>query len=188
MGRGVDEEFEQWVRARSGGLARTALLLTGDVHRAEDLVQETLARVAQHWPRLVRRGEPDAYARRVLHHAAVDGWRRRRVRPQEAPPVTGEEPTALTAYDGGAAADRRLLLREALDRLTPKQRAVLVLRYYDDLTEVQTAEVLRCSVSTVKSQARVALARLRQLAPDLLAELGDLPDPAAAGRPEVVSP
>lgn len=73
----------------------------------------------------------------------------------------------------GPDVERRLLLREALGRLTPKQRAVLVLRFYDDLTEVQTATVLGCSPNTVKSQTRQALERIRALAPDLLAELTD---------------
>ena len=75
------EDFEAWVHARGGALARTAYLLTGDVHLAEDLVQDTLARVAQHWRRVGRGDSPDAYARKVMHHLAIDRWRRRSVRP-----------------------------------------------------------------------------------------------------------
>lgn len=161
------EDFEEWVRGRSAGLARAAYLLTGDVQLAEDLVQETLVRVAGHWRRVRRTGEPDAYARTVLHRLAVDAWRRRRVRPHE---VGVEVPESEVA---GPDVERRLLVRQALLRLTPKQRAVVVLRYLDDLTEVQAAAVLGCSPNTVKSQARQALARLRELAPDLLAEIAE---------------
>ena len=170
---GVSEDFDAWVRARATSLARSALLLAGDVQLAEDLVQETLARVAQRWTRLAKRGDPDAYAHRVLHNVAIDAWRRRERRPREvnaaAMPLNDRDRGARECDDVGA--DRRLLMREALGRLTAKQRAVLVLRYYDDLTETQTAEVLGCSPNTVKSQARQALARLRELAPDLLADL-----------------
>lgn len=160
------EEFEAWVHARGGALARTAYLLTGDVHLAEDLVQDTLARVAQHWRGLDRRDAADAYARRVMHNLAIDRWRRRSVRPPE---VLADRHPEVSAADPDV--ERRLLLRDALARLTPKQRAVLSLRFYEDLTEVQTAAVLGCSTSTVKSQTRAALDRLRALAPDLLADL-----------------
>jgi RNA polymerase sigma-70 factor (sigma-E family) len=159
------EEFEQWAHARSAALARSAYLLTGDLHLAEDLVQETLTRVAQHWRRVRRQGAPDAYARKVMHHLAVDAWRRRKARPRE---VLGAS-TPEVAVRVEADTDRRLVLREALLRLTPRQRAVLSLRFYEDLTEVETAAVLGCSVSTVKSTAREALARLRAAAPDQLA-------------------
>jgi RNA polymerase sigma-70 factor (sigma-E family) len=160
------EDFEQWVAARPGVLARTAYLLTGDVHLAEDLVQETLARVAQKWRRLARDEAYDAYARTTMHHLAIDRWRRRRARPPEV--LTDRHPEL---GDGGPDIERRLVLRDALSRLTPEQRAVLSLRFYDDLTEAQTAAVLGCSVSTVKSQSRAALDRLRVLAPDLLGSL-----------------
>ena len=162
------DEFEAWVHARSGALARSAYLLTGDVHLAEDLLQDTLARVADRWRRVSRTGEPDAYARRVMHHLAIDAWRRRRVRPAEVladhHPELGQD---------GPDLERRLVLREALSRLTAKQRAVVSLRFYEDLTEVQTAAVLGCSPNTVKSQTRQALERLRVLAPDLLASLAE---------------
>ncbi len=165
MNRGVGDGFEDWVGARSATLARSAYLLTTDVHLAEDLLQDTLARVAQHWPDLVKRGSPDAYARRVMHNLAIDWWRRRRVRPREV--GADGRPELASTGDDAEAVTRRLVLRDALARLTPKQRAVLSLRFYDDLTEVQTAEVLGCSVSTVKSQTRHALSRIRELAPGL---------------------
>ncbi|MFZ2015985.1 MAG: SigE family RNA polymerase sigma factor [Nocardioides sp.] len=166
------EDFEAWVAARGGALARTAYLLTGDVHLAEDLVQDTLARMADKWRAVSRSGSPDAYARTVMHHLAIDRWRRRRVRPTEV--LTDRHPEL-----GGEGPDveRRLVLRDALARLTPKQRAVLSLRFYDDLTEAQTAAVLGCSVSTVKSQSRAALERLRVLAPDLLTTFAEEASP-----------
>jgi RNA polymerase sigma-70 factor (sigma-E family) len=163
------EDFEAWVRARSGALARTAYLLTGDVHLAEDLLQDTLARVADRWRWLSRSAEPDAYARRVMHNLSIDRWRRRSVRPAEV--LTAEHPELRRPGDDADALERRLVLGTALARLTPKQRAVLSLRFYEDLTETQTAAVLGCSPNTVKSQTRQALERIRVLAPDLLASL-----------------
>lgn len=160
------EDFEAWVQARSAGLARSAYLLTGDRHLAEDLVQDTLVRVADHWRRVTRSGTPDAYARQVMHHLAIDRWRRRRARPAEALGTPPPEPTG-EGYD----VDRRVVLRDALLRLTPRQRAMVSLRFYEDLTETQTAAVLGCSVSTVKSTTRDALRRLREHAPDLLEAL-----------------
>ena len=168
--RGV-EDFEAWVLARRGALARTAYLLTGDLHLAEDLVQDTLARVAQRWRLVSDQGNPDAYARTVMHHLAIDRWRRRRARPSEI--LTDRHPEL---GGDGPDVERRLVLRDALARLTPKQRAVLSLRFYEDLTEVQTAAVLGCSVSTVKSQSRTALERLRIQAPDLLASFAEEPN------------
>jgi RNA polymerase sigma-70 factor (sigma-E family) len=163
------EEFELWVHARSAALARSAYLLTGDTQLAEDLLQETLTRVAQKWRRVVREGSPDAYARRVMHNLCIDAWRRRRSRPPE---VLGATPPELGRGDG-IDVERRVLLRDALARLTPRQRAVLSLRFYEDLTETETAAVLGCSVSTVKSTARDALARLRAVAPDLLSAFAE---------------
>lgn len=161
------EDFEEWAHARSRALARSAFFLTGDRQLAEDLVQETLIRVADRWGRVRRSGTPDAYAQCVMHNLSIDAWRRRRVRPREV---------AEGAYEH-ARGDRgdedlvgpRVILGEALARLTPRQRAVLSLRFYEDLSESQTAEVMGCSVSTVKSQTRHALGRLRDLAPELLA-------------------
>jgi RNA polymerase sigma-70 factor (sigma-E family) len=176
---GVEHEgmvgFERFVQARSATLLRSAYLLAGDRHLAEDLLQDTLAKVAQHWEAIERDGNPEAYARTVLYHRAVDTWRTRLRRPRVVGDLT-REPT-----DGGdpfVDSDRRLLLRCALARLTPKQRAVLVLRFYEDRTEAQSAEVLGCSVSTVKSTTRTALERLRISSPELteLTELTQLTD------------
>jgi RNA polymerase sigma-70 factor (sigma-E family) len=159
------EEFERWVHARGGALARSAYLLAGDTQLAEDLLQETLARVAQKWRRVAREGSPDAYARRVMHNLAIDAWRRRRSRPAE---VLGGTPPELAGRGDVIDVERRVVLRDALARLTPRQRSVLSLRFYEDQTEVEVAAVLGISVSTVKTTAREALARLRAVAPDLL--------------------
>lgn len=163
--RPVDDDFEHFVRTRGTALLRTAVLLVGDRGRAEDVVQETLVRLAQNWDKAQRDGRPEAYARAILCSRAIDAhrWFARRPERSSTPPET-----AATAPD----ADTRVVLRQALSRLTARQRALLVLRYYDDLTEVATADVLGISPSTVKSETRNALARLRTLAPDLAETFG----------------
>lgn len=161
------DEFEAYVLARSRALARSAYLLTGDWGLAEDLVQESLTAVASRWSAVIRGGDPDAYVRRIMYHRSIDGWRRRRNVTEFSLDTLPE----ARHGDRGDAEDgvlRRLMLRDALGRLTPRQRAVLVLRFYEDCTEVETARLLGCSVNTVKSQSRHALCRLRQLAPDLI--------------------
>ena len=161
--------FERFVQSRSAPLLRTAYLLAGDRHLAEDLLQDTLAKVAQHWESVEAEGNPEAYARTVLYHRAVDTWRTRLRRPRVVGDLTREP---VDRADLFVDSDRRLLLQSALSRLTPRQRAVLVLRFYEDRTEVQAAAVLGCSVSTVKTTTRSALTRLRVTAPEL-AELTD---------------
>jgi RNA polymerase sigma-70 factor (sigma-E family) len=167
-GAGPEASYDAFVRASTIPLLRVAWLLTGDHHAAQDLVQETHVRMASRWGSITRHdGDPTAYARTVLHRIHIDQWRRRRRRPEhlvDAPPDRGVD-------DGTDAADLRLALTHALARLTPRQRSVLVLRYLEDRTEAQTAAVLGCSVSTVKSQARHAILRLRQLNPQLVADL-----------------
>lgn len=156
-----EQDFDAFVVARTPALARTAYLLTGDAHLAEDLVQTALFKAAKAWHRI--EGDPEPYVRRILYTQNVSWWRRRRI-----------AEVGLGSYDAAGAPpsdpDLRLTLEEALARLTTRQRTVLVLRYFEDLTEVQTAHVLGISAGTVKSTARNALARLRTLAP----ELGDL--------------
>jgi RNA polymerase sigma-70 factor (sigma-E family) len=169
------EGFDAFVAARGAALMRTASLLTGNRVAAEDALQEALTRVAVRWPKVVRGGAPEPYVRRVLYTVVVDDWRRRRgveVEPGDAPDRTDGADVAHNVSSS-------LVLKDALQRLTPRQRAVLVLRYYDDLTEVQTADALGCSVSTVKSQTKHALARLRELAPDLIGSFS--PDDYAVG-------
>jgi len=158
-------ELREFVSARGPALSRTAYLLTGDHQAAEDLVQETYVVLVRRW-RKTGTVDSQAYVRTILYSRFVDGWRRRRLRelPWASPPdgVGGDETD--TATD-------RLTLRDALARLTPKQRAVLVLRFYEDLTESQTAAALGISANTVKSQTRVALQRLRELVPDAVASV-----------------
>ncbi|MEO6019182.1 MAG: SigE family RNA polymerase sigma factor [Knoellia sp.] len=162
------DAFDAYVRERWAPLLRTAMLLTGDRHSAEDLVQETLIRAAQHWSR-VDPATADAYVRRILYTRSVDAWRWRRHQPD---PVeeTGEQRQMTT--DAPDDVETRLTLAAALRRLTPRQRAVLVARFYEDRTEVEAARVLGCSVNTVKSQTRHALTRLRVLAPELADTFG----------------
>ncbi|WP_223277722.1 SigE family RNA polymerase sigma factor [Janibacter sp. YB324] len=162
----MDGDFEDFVRERGTALLRIAWLLTGHHADAEDLLQEALAGLARHWDRVSGEGSPEAYVRRALHHGAIDGWRRRAVRPRVVGEPTGHEAAVGDAFED---TDRRVVLRDALMRLTPRQRAVLVLRFYEQHTEVETAAVLGCSPNTVKSQTRHALKRLRELAPELAA-------------------
>lgn len=149
------DEFVSWVRGRQHRLLRSTYLLTGDMSRAEDLVQEALVKVAKHWERL-RHGNPDAYVRTILYRDNISWWRSRREYPMSS------TPEQAAPYDGDAV-ERNLMVEGALARLTTKQRAVLVLRYFDDLTERETAQVLGVTLGTVKSQSSVALARLREL-------------------------
>jgi RNA polymerase sigma-70 factor (sigma-E family) len=153
--------FDDFVAARRPALLRTAYLLTGSHHDAEDLVQTTLLRVVPRWPRIAANPEP--YVRQVLARESVTRWRGRRWRERSVPRLP-EQQAELTEEPRS----ERFALREALAALSPRQRAVLVLRYYDDLTEAATAEALGISLGTVKSHAREGLTRLRELAPALL--------------------
>jgi len=154
--------FEDFVRARSGSLLRTALLLTGQSRaEAEDLLQIALERAYRHWPRISGSGGPERYVRQILARASTDRWRRLARRPEQAMPAADYGPVAPDRTS--EIADRDYLLL-ALASLPPRQRAVLVLRYFDDLSEAETARMLGCSLGTVKSQAARGLARLRAAA------------------------
>ena len=159
-----EDAFRAFVLARTPALSRTAYLLTGDAHLAEDLVQTALFKAAKSWGRI--QGDPEPYVRRILYTQNISWWRsRRNVREHQ-----------LGTYDVPAPdrdADLRLSLEQALARLTTRQRTVLVLRYFEDLTETQTASTLGIGAGTVKSISRQALARLRTLAPDLAEHVGD---------------
>jgi RNA polymerase sigma factor (sigma-70 family) len=135
-------------------------------------VQAALVRTVPHWRRIADRPEP--YVRQVLAREAVSRWRRRRWRERSSDVL----PERVTH---GPDLDQREVLRQALGSLAPRQRAVVVLRYYDDLTEKETAAVLGIAVGTVKSQARDALARLRTVLPDL--GLDDPVTSSAGARP-----
>ncbi|SDC83719.1 SigE family RNA polymerase sigma factor [Nocardioides lianchengensis] len=155
ISRADQRSFETFVHDASDRLLRTAYLLTGDRGHAEDLVQTALLRTARRWS--TARRDPAAYARRVVVNLAKDRWRDLRRRPGEAPL---EVDVAVPVTDG--VADRDRLLRAAR-QLPAGQRAVLVLRYFDDLSVADTAAALGCSEGTVKSQTARALDRLRSV-------------------------
>jgi RNA polymerase sigma-70 factor (sigma-E family) len=157
----IDGGFDAFVREHGQRLSRAAFLLTGDHHLAEDLVQTALAKVAVRWDRIVARGDPAPYVRTVVVRTAIS-WRRRRWH--------GEVPTSplpeTADLDQDRIADGRDRLRRALLLVPPRQRAALVLRFYEDLSEADTASVMGCSVGTVKSQTAKGRARLRELLAD----------------------
>jgi RNA polymerase sigma-70 factor (sigma-E family) len=162
----ADEQgFREFVSARSPALMRLGYLLTGgDQHQAEDLVQAALAKLATKWQRV---SAPEAYTKQIMYRQQVSWWRsigRRGEVVQAMPPERAQQ-------DRTHQSELRMVLRGALARLTPKQRAVLVLRYLEDLPEDRVAEALGCSVGTVRSTAHRSLARLRQIAPELATEL-----------------
>jgi RNA polymerase sigma-70 factor (sigma-E family) len=156
-GAGGPPDFESYVAARRVYLRRTAYLLCGDWDRAEDVVQEALTRLYVHWRRASRADDVDAYVRRSLVNAFLaEGrrpWRRERAS-DRLPEAAYADPT-----DGVGTRDR---LGRALASLGASQRAVVVLRYWDDLSVEQTADTLGLSTGTVKSQAARGLARLRE--------------------------
>jgi len=142
---GRDQEFREFIRNRASLLHQSAYLLCGDWHLAHDLVQDTLVKAYQHWPRVRQADSPDAYVRRILLNEARGRWRRR-------------EPAAPDAADEIA---RRAGLRQALLALPLRQRATVILRYMEGMSERETAAVLGCSEGTVKSQSARALGTLR---------------------------
>ena len=152
-------ELREFVSARGAALSKAAYLLTGDHQAAEDLVQETYVVLVRRWQKSGSL-DSEAYVRRIMYSRFVDGWRRRRWRE-----LSWASPPDVPGGDEVGATTDRLTLQGALARLTPRQRAVLVLRFYEDLTEVQTAAALGVSPNTIKSQTRVALQRLRELVP-----------------------
>ncbi|GII20677.1 SigE family RNA polymerase sigma factor [Planosporangium mesophilum] len=167
--------FGEFVAARTAALSKTAYLLTGDHQLAEDLLQSALARVLRHWRR-VRAQDPEAYVRRTMYHLQMSWWRRRRVAERLA-----AEPPERSGGDPYPGAVLRISLDDALVRLTARQRTVLVLRFYEDLSEAQVAEALGCSLGTVKRHAHDGLRRLRAVAPHLVDTVGS-PDPVKEGR------
>jgi RNA polymerase sigma-70 factor (sigma-E family) len=157
-------EFECFVERCADDLLNTAYLIVFDLGDAEDLAQETLLRVARRWPRVRRMDQPVAYARRILVNLALDDAKRRSRRRRELEPWLDAAPDGQA--DGVSACvfgalDARAELFGALAALPPRQRAVLVLRYFEDLSEAQTAHTLGCSLGTVKSTTSRGLARLR---------------------------
>ncbi|MFI7586298.1 SigE family RNA polymerase sigma factor [Spongisporangium articulatum] len=164
---GTSPDLAQFVAARGRALLQLAWLLTADVPAAQDLVQEALARAVPRWAD-IEPGRHEAYVRTTIRSVWVDGFRRRAARVRLDLVDELPERRGTAGSDGGLEGTAvRLSLRAALARLTPRQRTVLVLRFFEDLTEAQTAQAMSCSVSTVKSQTRHALHRLRELAPEL---------------------
>ncbi|QFY10254.1 SigE family RNA polymerase sigma factor [Nonomuraea phyllanthi] len=150
-------DFADFVAARSDSLIRLAYVLTNDQHAAEDLLQSALAKTAGRWRRI--RGNPEMYVRRVMYHEQVDRWRSPgwgRERVMDAVPERA-------SGDRTAEVDNRITLDQALRALPVRKRAVLVLRYYEDLPESEVAKIMGCSVGTVRSQTHQAIARLREL-------------------------
>ncbi|XTZ18300.1 SigE family RNA polymerase sigma factor [Micromonospora echinospora] len=158
--RADPNSFDEFVRTRSPALLRSAYLLTTDRHAAEDLLQDVLERLYARWRRA--RDAPDAYARRILVNRAIDRWRWRGRR-REAALADLEVPAA---GDHAEEVVVRQFVLVALRTLPPRQRAAVVLRYLDDLSEAETAAIMRCSVGAVKSHTARGLARLRDAVPD----------------------
>jgi len=153
----VDAEFTAFVAERSHALYRVAYTLTGDRHGAEDLLQIALTRLALAWHRV--NGDPEAYLRRILYREHVSLWRRMWRRRELS---VAEVPEGLAYPDPAGDSVQRHVLRDALLALPPRQRAVLVLRYLEDRSETEVAEILGCTTGTVGSQASRALAKLRR--------------------------
>ena len=157
-------DYDTFVRTRTPALLRSAYLLTGDQHLAEDLVQTALARTHRSWSRLRATGNAEAYTRKVMYHLQAAWWRRRRVA-ETLPGVVPDRAASGPSFEDRSAV--RAVLKQALLRLTASQRAVLVARYFEDRSEAETADLLGVSVGTVKSQTARALQRLRSFAPEL---------------------
>jgi RNA polymerase sigma-70 factor (sigma-E family) len=159
------EEFEHFVATSAADLLRTGYLVVWDLASAEDLVQECLFRVARRWHRVRSMEHPKAYARRILINLALDDSKRRRRHHSELDlrdrPTVEDRPDEAAARALGMVETTSELI-DGLGALAPRQRAALVLRYFDDLSEAQVAELLGCSVGTVKSTTSRALDRLRQ--------------------------
>jgi RNA polymerase sigma-70 factor (sigma-E family) len=155
---GEPDGFRAFVANRSAALVRSAWLLTGNEASAQDLVQTALAKTWVRWPTVIRQDAPEAYVRRVMVTTYLT-WSRRRWRGER--PVA-DLPELAESHDDFAVSDLRGAVHDALRSLPPRQRAVVVLRYFDDLTEAATAQLLGCSVGTVKSQTSSALAKLRR--------------------------
>ncbi|MCM2579537.1 SigE family RNA polymerase sigma factor [Streptomyces meridianus] len=162
-----ENDFREFVDHRSPALLRTAMLLSGgDRHAAEDLLQSALMKVAGRWHRVE---DPEAYVRQVLYRQQIGIWRVRGRRRE----LTVASPPEGRSADGAGAAELRVLMRQALGRLTQRQRTVLALRYFEDLPEGEVARLLGCSVGTVRSTTHRSLAKLRRVAPELFTTEAD---------------
>lgn len=154
---GIDDpEFRDYVKSRSHALLRTAYLLTGNMADAEDLLQSALAKTYLAWDRIEDRGALDGYVRRALVNTHISWWRRRRL--DEYP--TDEIPDQAVV-EHSVNSELQESLRRAIDRLPQRMRAAVMLRYYDDMSEAEVADVLGISLGTVKSTVSRAVAKLR---------------------------
>lgn len=177
MDAAAERQFREFVTARSPALMRLAFLLTGgDTHAAEDLLQTALGRTAARWHAV---DDPDSYVRTAMYRQQISRWRRTGRRRET---TAAEPPDRAAAGDDAHALELKLVVRDALARLTAKQRTVLVLRYFEDLPDTEVARLLGCSVGTVRSTTHRSLARLRELAPEL-ADLRGAGPAATADRP-----
>lgn len=155
-----EQGFADYFASRSGAMRGTAYLLCGDWHRAEDLVQNTFVKLYLAWHRVATRETLDAYTRKILVRTFLDETRRGFFHREQ---VSSERVDA-TAPMAGSTEDRMVLL-DALERVPPRQRAVLVLRFWEDMSIEDAAKVMGCSVGTVKSQTARGLDALRQVVP-----------------------
>ena len=151
----AESEFREFVESRSLALRRTAYALTGDLHVAEDLVQGALVKLVRRWHKV---DNPEAYVRRTIYHDHASRWRRRKIVRED----TVADLPDRSVGDGAGQVDDRLDLRQALLRLTARQRAVLVLRFYEGRTDDEIAAILGCAAGTVRSHVSRALAGLRE--------------------------
>lgn len=156
MGVEADEEFRDFMQARWSAMVRLAYTLCGDQGHAEDITQNAFASAYASWDRVRKAGDPDAYVRTIVIHENSKRFRRKRPREE----LRAAVPDQAIEVDDGVA--ERTALRHALDRLGPRQRTVVVLRFWLDMSEEATAQALGCSVGTIKSQASRALAILRK--------------------------
>jgi RNA polymerase sigma-70 factor (sigma-E family) len=160
--REPDSQFQDFVASRGPALLRTALLLTGNQEASEDLVQSALEKALRHWSRIRVSAATEGYVRQIMYRENISIWRQRRGRE-----ITMAEIPDQRTPDSSVAVTDWLAMRQALLRLGARQRTVIVLRYYEDLTEEQVAVAMGVSVGTVKSQTSKALDRLRRTAPEL---------------------
>jgi len=153
--------FEEYAAARGAALLRFATLLTGDRHRAEDLVQDALAKTYLRWERIRRSDQPDVYVRRILANASRSWWRRRSS--HELP--TNSHPDGPGPRDPADGVAERDIMRRLIARLPQRQRVVLVLRYYEDLDDATIAAIMGCRQVTVRTHAMRGLQTLRDRYP-----------------------
>jgi RNA polymerase sigma-70 factor (sigma-E family) len=160
----AEREFLEYVAGRQASLFKVALLLTGHREQAEDLLQSSLARLAQHWARISGAEHLDAYVRKMMYHEQAAWWRRKAGK-REQP--TARLPDRAMPGDLADRAVLRIAVAAALRELSIRQRTAIVLRFYEDLTESQIAQVMGCSVGAVRSHMSRGLNRLRVRCPDL---------------------